>query len=54
MNRDELAQVTGDDDRIASVEIYLAKPGEEIRIIPVKDVIEPRIKVSGKGRIFPV
>jgi sarcosine reductase len=53
VNREELAQVTGDDDRIASVEIYLAKPGEEIRIIPVKDVIEPRIKVSGKGGIFP-
>ncbi|MDF2533629.1 MAG: beta-aspartyl-peptidase, partial [Clostridia bacterium] len=31
----------------------LAKPGEETRIIPVKDVIEPRVKVEGKGGIFP-
>jgi len=53
VNRDELAKVAGEDDRIASVEVYLAKPGEEIRIIPVKDVIEPRIKVSGKGGVFP-
>jgi len=53
INREELAKVTGEDDRIASVDVYLAKPGEEIRIIPVKDVIEPRIKVSGKGGVFP-
>ncbi len=53
INRDELAQVTGDDDQIASVEVYLAKPGEETRIIPVKDVIEPRVKVLGRGGLFP-
>jgi len=32
VNKDELAQVAGDDESIASVEVYLAKPGEEIRI----------------------
>jgi len=53
VNRDELAKVAGEDERIASVEVHLARPGEEIRIIPVKDVIEPRIKVSGKGGVFP-
>ncbi|NLL18110.1 MAG: beta-aspartyl-peptidase [Clostridia bacterium] len=53
VNQEELAKVTGDDERIASVEVYLAKPGEETRIIPVKDVIEPRVKVSGSGGIFP-
>ena len=29
----------------------IAKPGEATRITPVKDVIEPRVKVSG-GEIF--
>lgn len=53
INREELAKVAGNDDRIASVEVYLAKPGEETRIIPVKDVIEPRVKVSGSGGMFP-
>lgn len=53
INREELANVAGNDDRIASVEVYLAKPGEETRIIPVKDVIEPRVKVSGSGGMFP-
>ena len=28
-------------------------PGDEVRIIPVKDVIEPRVKVEGNGGIFP-
>lgn len=53
VNKEELAQVAGDDERIASVEVFLAKPGEETRIIPVKDVIEPRVKVAGSGGMFP-
>ena len=38
---------------IASVELDLAKPGDDVRIIPVKDVIEPRVKVEGPAGIFP-
>ena len=53
VNKDELAKFTGDDDRIATVEVFLARPGESVRIIPVKDVIEPRVKVSGPGGMFP-
>lgn len=53
LNKDEFLAVAGDDERIASVDVYLAKPGEETRIIPVKDVIEPRVKVEGEGGIFP-
>lgn len=53
VGQEELAKVAGDDERIASVHIDLVKPGEKTRIIPVKDVIEPRVKVSGKGEMFP-
>lgn len=53
VNKEELAEITGNDERIKSVEVYLAKPGEETRIIPVKDVVEPRVKVSGSGGILP-
>ena len=28
-------------------------PGESVRIIPVKDVVEPRWKIEGKGQVFP-
>ena len=54
INREELAGVAaGADERIKSVEIFLARPGEPVRIMPVKDVVEPRVKVEGPGGIFP-
>ena len=31
----------------------IARPGESVRITPVKDVIEPRVKVEGPGGEFP-
>ncbi len=42
-----------EDDKIATVSFDVAKPGESVRITPVKDVIEPRVKVEGPGGIFP-
>jgi len=42
-----------EDEKIKSVALEVAKPGESVRITPVKDVIEPRVKVSGEGGIFP-
>jgi glycine reductase len=53
INKDELCKIAGQDDRIKSVEVFLARPGESVRIIPVKDVVEPRVKVEGPGGIFP-
>src|SRR5207248_4013270 len=37
------------DPRIASAALEIAKPGESVRIWPVRDVIEPRVKVEGPG-----
>ena len=53
VNKDELSKAAGDDERIKSVEVFLARPGESVRIIPVKDVIEPRVKTTGLGGVFP-
>lgn len=53
INKEELLKEIGGDERLQSIDVDLAKPGEETRIIPVKDVIEPRVKVEGKGGIFP-
>ncbi|NPV43304.1 MAG: beta-aspartyl-peptidase [Firmicutes bacterium] len=53
INKDELIQKLKDDRRIKDVEIDIARPGEKVRIIPVKDVIEPRVKVEGDGNGFP-
>lgn len=35
------------------MELEVAHPGDSIRIMPVKDVIEPRVKTSGDGGLFP-
>lgn len=54
IDREELCQrARGDDPRIIDVQVELAHPGESIRIMPVKDVIEPRAKVEGPGGVFP-
>jgi len=53
VNQDEIKALVLEDENIASCELDLARPGESIRITPVKDVIEPRVKVEGTGSIFP-
>lgn len=53
VNKEEIVNLVLEDEHIKSVSVELAKPGEETRLTPVKDVIEPRVKVEGKGGIFP-
>jgi sarcosine reductase len=50
---EELRQRILADERLVDVQIDIARPGESVRIIPVKDVIEPRVKVRGPGGVFP-
>ena len=42
-----------ENEKIADVRLDVAKPGERTRITPVKDVIQPRVKVEGPGGVFP-
>lgn len=35
------------DSRMINIEVHIARPGEPTRIICVKDVVEPRCKISG-------
>ena len=54
IHREELIEKTwGSDSRITAMDVDLAIPGESVRIIPIKDVIQPRVKVEGSGGIFP-
>ncbi|SFE47678.1 glycine/sarcosine/betaine reductase component B subunit [Peptostreptococcus sp. D1] len=53
VNKEEMIKEIWDDEHIASVDLDIARPGESVRITPVKDVIEPRVKVEGNGGIFP-
>jgi glycine reductase len=53
INRKELIDSLLKDRHLKSVDIKLAKPGERTRIIPVKDVVEPRAKLNDDLSIFP-
>lgn len=53
VNKQELKNMVLENEHIADVDFDLAFPGESVRITPVKDVIQPRVKVSGNGGIFP-
>lgn len=53
VNQDEILQVVLEDELIREARLEIAAPGESIRITPVKDVIQPRVKVEGPGGIFP-
>ncbi|MBA1334866.1 MAG: Glycine reductase component B beta subunit / Glycine reductase component B alpha subunit [Firmicutes bacterium] len=53
VNKEEMLEKLSGDNRLSSIDIDLARPGEEVRITPVKDVIQPRVKVDGPGGVFP-
>ncbi len=53
IDRESILDLIRRDPRIATAELELAKPGESVRIWPVRDVIEPRIKVEGPGMVYP-
>ncbi len=53
VNAEELKALLLEDETLKSVELDVARPGESVRIMPVKDVIEPRVKVNGEGAMFP-
>lgn len=53
VNKQELIDQIKEDENFKMIDLEIAKPGDSIRITPVKDVIEPRVKVEGNGGIFP-
>jgi len=53
INKSELAEYLLEDSNIREADIEIARPGESVRIIPIKDIVQPRIKVSGSGQVFP-
>ncbi|MBI2626568.1 MAG: beta-aspartyl-peptidase, partial [Candidatus Nealsonbacteria bacterium] len=45
IKKKELLEVAkANDERLSSVQAHIARPGDSVRIIPIKDVIEPRFK----------
>lgn len=52
IQKDEALAFIREDDRITDAELYIAKPGDKIRMCPVKEAIEPRTRLDGRG-LFP-
>lgn len=53
VNKQELIDLVLEDEHLANCDFDIARPGESVRITPVKDAVEPRVKVEGPGGIFP-
>jgi glycine reductase len=53
LNNEQLTNIVLEDELIKSAKVELARPGESVRITPVKDVLQPRVKVKGSGTNFP-
>lgn len=52
VNKDEALQVVFEDEHITEADLVITRPGDSVRIVPVKEAIEPRCKVTG-GVMFP-
>ena len=53
VDRERVQSLVLEDPRIRSVAVDLVEPGESTRLIQMRDVIEPRIKVRGRGHVYP-
>lgn len=51
VNKQEAIEIL-EDKAFVSIDLDLARPGESVRIVPVKDTIEPRVKAD-TGKFFP-
>ena len=52
INKQEALDFIRQDERITEAYLYIAKPGDKIRMCPVKEAIEPRTRLDGRG-LFP-
>ncbi len=53
VNHKELAALVNEGGQFEDVEIQVVRPGERTRLIHIIDSVEPRLKVSGAGTVFP-
>ena len=52
INKEEALEFVRQDERITEADLYIVKPGDDVRLCPVKEAIEPRCRMDGKG-CFP-
>ncbi|MFW6301626.1 MAG: glycine/sarcosine/betaine reductase component B subunit, partial [Bacillota bacterium] len=52
INKDEALNVVREDKHITDADIKIVKPGDKVRLVPVKEAIEPRYRMD-EGPLFP-
>lgn len=52
IQKEEALEFIKQDDRITEAELYIVKPGDKVRLCPVKEAIEPRVRPDGRS-VFP-
>ena len=52
INKQEAIEFIKRDEHITECDIEIAKPGDEVRIVPIKEAVEPRIRPD-KRAVFP-
>ena len=52
INKEEAMAFIKEDEHITKLDLVIAKPGENTRIVPVKEAVEPRIRLDGRS-VFP-
>lgn len=53
VNKEELLKVVHEDEHITTADLRIVRPGDKIRLCPVKEALEMRCKVSGGQGVFP-
>ncbi|HEY3111815.1 MAG TPA: glycine/sarcosine/betaine reductase component B subunit [Chloroflexota bacterium] len=53
IDRAEVVAAIRRDPRVLSAELELLRPGDSVRVVNVRDLIEPRVKVEGPGVCYP-
>jgi glycine reductase len=53
INKEEALEVVKEDEHITTADLRIVRPGDKVRLCPVKEAIEFRSKVSGGKGIFP-
>ncbi|WP_392485907.1 glycine/sarcosine/betaine reductase component B subunit [Haloimpatiens sp. FM7315] len=52
INKKEALDFVMEDEHITEADLYIVKPGDKVRLVPVKEAIEPRVRPDGRT-IFP-
>jgi glycine reductase len=53
VDQEELTALVLQDKRVRDASLAVVVPGEKVRITGIRDAVEPRFKVQGKGQVFP-